>query len=252
VQQKYTNCLKIFLASLKGVGYAGEIVILTTADTPERQLNQIQQENVVIKTVPKISAKKAQNKSLLNMLTKLHVWALTDYTQVMFFDSDFIFLHNPATAFDLCGLNPFCACSDTGIKSFSHGKVDGKTYFNSGFMVVRPSSTEFQYLLTSTAAAENTQFVDQDMLNNVYQGRWKKLDSKYNVMHVDGPISNSAVAIHEKLWIMQKKYPTGNWIWNKEHGNVDPVVRKAMRNKMLRRVPKPRPQWPLTLEPIKL
>lgn len=229
VQQKYTNCLKVFIGSLRGVGYSGDIVIMVTDDTPSRQIQQITQEGVIVKTVKKLSAKKAVNPSLLNMLTKLHAWALVEYDQVIFFDSDFVFLRNPATAFKDCGESPFCASSDTGISSFSRGKIDGRTYFNSGFMVIRPSLEEFSYLQGSTAAAEGTTFVDQDMLNAVYRGKWKKLDSRYNVMHVNGPISDSAVAIHEKLWVMQQKYPTGNWIWNKEKNKADLALRQTYR-----------------------
>lgn len=179
--------------------------------------------NVTIKIVSKISAKSAKNRSLLNMLTKLHVWGMIEFDQVLFFDSDFLFLRNPASAFQECGGHAFCACADTGIGSYSRGGIKASNYFNSGFMVIRPSEQVFAHLTTreNIAKAEGTQFVDQDMLNNVFQGRWKRLDSKYNLMHVHGPIANRTIAVHEKLWIMQEKYPTGHWIWNKHRSQVE-------------------------------
>ena len=209
--------------------------MLTTPDTPDRQKTQIAHSNVTLRMVPKISAKKVKNRSLKNMLTKLNLWDMTEYDQVMFFDSDFIFLHNPASAFHDCGKSSFCACADTGISGFSRGRLNGNTYFNSGFMVVRPSADQFKYLKASVKAAENTDFVDQDMLNHVYQRKWKRLDSKYNLMHVNGPISSTTVAIHEKLWIMQQKYPHGNWIWNKERDTVSSIQNEG--SNMRRRVP---------------
>ena len=98
-------------------------------------------------------------------------------------------------------------------------------------MVVKPSIDRFHFLMKSTDSAEGTMFVDQDMLNHVYKNKWKKLDSKYNIMHVDGPISSSAVAIHEKLWIMQEKYPAGQWIWNRQEHRVDSIIPNQLLSK---------------------
>lgn len=239
VQQKYTNCLKVFIKSLRSVGYTGEIVILATADTPYLQRQQVSTRNATVNIVTKISAKRAKNRSLLNMLTKLQVWAMVDYEQVIFFDSDFVFLCNPVTAFEECGTHPFCACADTGISSFTQGRLSGHSYFNSGFMVIRPSIKTYHYLTSksSVAAAEGTQFVDQDMLNSIFQNKWKRLDSKYNLMHVSGPISETTVAIHEKLWIMQEKYPSGNWIWNKLTSRVEPGFENGMAALRRRKIP---------------
>lgn len=234
-QQHYTNCLRVFVNSLRGIGYKGEIVILVGNNSDPFQIQQIQELNVVMKIVPTISAKKSPNPSLLNMLTKLHLWNLLDYTQVMYFDSDFIFLRDPSPAFLECGLSPFCACIDTGIKHVGVGRMSGERYFNSGFMVLRPSRNEFAYLQKHLYTADGTTFVDQDMLNNLYQGKWKRLDSKYNVMHIQGEIDPRTVAIHEKLWILQQKYPTGNWIWNKDKTSVEANLQRSQMSTKLRK-----------------
>ncbi len=207
------------------MGYQGDVLIMVTDDTPLSHVERIKRmdDTVIIYSVQKISARNAKDKSLLSMLTKLQLWSLVQYEQVIYFDSDFIFLKNPESAFYDCGESEFCACGDTGIKSYYGNRYTASNYFNSGFMVIRPSLKQYEYLKSYKHVAENTAFVDQDMLNNIYQNKWKQLDSKYNVMHVSGAIDSSIVAIHEKLWVMKQKYPLGNFIWNNSENQIQAI-----------------------------
>ncbi len=197
-------------------------MILATSDVPADQLTTITAAGATIRNVPKLSARMSGDKSLLNMLTKLHAWNLVEFDQVIFYDSDFVFLKNPAAAFAECRTD-FCASGDTGIRSIMPEKSP-TTYFNSGFMVIRPSKEKFNELLKSVYLAENTRFVDQDLLNSVFKDKWQRLSYKYNIMHVNGPIGPDAVAIHEKLWILRSKYRDLHYIWNQPS---DPLVTAA-------------------------
>ena len=109
-------------------------------------------------------------------MTKIHVWSLTQYDQVIFYDSDFVFLQNPIAAIAECAKAtvslptessakggdliskivqrvpaPFCAAVDQGI-----GDSYGDSYFNSGFMVITPNLTTFDDIVAHRAWADNT------------------------------------------------------------------------------------------------
>ena len=202
----------MFITSLRKAGYIGPIIILATSDVPQDHLDKITAAGATIRNVPKLSARMSGDKSLLNMLTKLHAWNLVEYEQIIFYDSDFVFLKNPATAFTECRTE-FCAAGDTGIRSIMPEKSP-TTYFNSGFMVIRPSKEKFNELLKSVHLAENTRFVDQDLLNAIFKDKWQKISNRYNIMHVSGPIGPDSVAIHEKLWILRSKYREPQYVWN--------------------------------------
>ena len=176
-------------------------------------------------------------------LTKLHVWSLVEYNQVIYYDSDFVFLHNPISVIAECnnatvplhvaipaasgafdsqmvenGHTPFCAMNDIGI---------GAHYFNAGYMVITPNLTTYESLLAHRGWSDNSMFADQDMLNRYYQGAWKKLSERYNKMHVctrpqqGCNIDNDTVAIHEKIYLLRTCCYQSTWIWNHMNSSYD-------------------------------
>ena len=144
-----------------------------------------------------------------SMVTKLHVWNLTEYEQVAYFDSDMIVMKDPAQVFDACGQAEFCAVRDPGMSD---------DYFNAGFMVVRPSADTFARLLNSTGLAKNKRFAEQDMLNSLFKNKWKRLPGVYNVLRPgkNDVSSGETVALHEKWWELRAKFPEPELFWNAE------------------------------------
>lgn len=204
----YIGLLQNFVESLRFSGYSDEILVYVSDD---KDINLIMKLGgaITLKKVPEIIINKVNDERYKKVLTKLHMWDMTDYDQIMYFDLDFIFLKNPESAFDLCGSAELCATPDMqihhvdGYRSLSPG-----SYFNSGFMVIRPNRVVFQMLMTNRQFAENKVFADQDYLNHAFRGKWKKLPRVYNIMHIQRhDLNANAVAIHEKTWILKQMFP---------------------------------------------
>ena len=214
--ERYTRLLHFFVYSLRNAGYDGEIVVMYARDFPVDVVKLSERLNVVMVGVEKLTVSiTRRNEHYASMLTKLHLWNLIEYEQVMYYDCDFIFQRNPVGAFDQCSWSALCATLDTGISDVDKSIKPG-TYFNGGFLVLKPSKTTYNYLLSKRNIANGKYFVEQDMLNELYRGRWGRLDQSYNLMHCYKlkNIEENVIAIHEKMWILRKSFPGSNYIWN--------------------------------------
>merc|ERR1712185_795950 len=117
-----------------------------------------------------------------HMLTKLLIFNLTQFDQVCYYDSDVVFLNSPMPAFESCGWDAeICGVRDNFISNNPQsGAVQVKRYFNAGFLVIKPSTQTFNYLMRHTQLADGAVFAEQDMLNLVFDKRWTELDRKFN------------------------------------------------------------------------
>lgn len=214
--EKYVRLLHYFVYSLRNAGYEGEIAVMHTKDYPINHERLARLLNVRLIPVEKISIPhNKKNAHYATMLTKLHIWNLTEYEQVIYYDCDFVFQHNPESAFAACSWSNLCATPDTGITKVDHSIVGG-SYFNGGFLVVRPNKKIYEDLMSKRSYANDRPFVEQDYLNYVYKNKWGKLDNNYNLMHcyLFQKISTKVIAIHEKMWILRKSFPQRGYIWN--------------------------------------
>ena len=207
-ESMFTNCLLFMIASLKATGWPHDVMVLATHDARSEDVERVRAFGVGITRVTRIAALRSTDPSMLSMFTKLHAWNLTQYDQIAYYDSDHVFLRDPSPAFDECGASSFCATGDTGASNFyRRPDITEASYFNAGFMLLRPNVTVMQFLLDHRHLGEGTDFVDQDMLNAVFAGTWKRLDERYNRMHTyTRGIPDDTVAVHEKYWELQKFY----------------------------------------------
>lgn len=215
--ERYVRLLHFFVYSLRNAGYDGEIAVMYATDFPVNTVKLAQLLNVRMIPVEKITMHQGPkgNSHYASMLTKLHLWSLTEYEQIIYYDCDFIFQGNPASAFNQCLWSSLCATPDTGISDFNKAIRPG-TYFNGGFLVIRPNKVQYKFLLDNKHHAQGKFFVEQDLLNQLYKNSWGKLDQSYNLMHCyrQKKIASSVIAIHEKMWILRKSFPEAHYIWN--------------------------------------
>lgn len=213
---RYTRYLHAFAYTLRSSRYTGEILVLYTPDFPignarkTMEKFQIVSKQVQTITIPDISHKYSK------MLTKLHLWNLLEYDQLMYYDVDFIFQGNPMKAFDDCGqTTPLCAVLDQGIRQMKNYE-NKRSYFNAGFLILKPDVSIYQQLLSQQSDAYGAFFVEQDLLNNYFQFKWKMLDIRYNLMHSYKlqQIDSDVIAIHEKLHELKKTFPGRQYVWN--------------------------------------
>ena len=238
---KYLKCLQYFLLSLEASGYNSEVLIIITENPdplrrsfspdPNRleKLSMPYEGKLVLKEiyVPTIEITKHFNKDSQKdskAMAKIHLWALHTYSIIVYYDLDFIFLRNPIpAATTVCALtkSDFCATEDEGMVKY-FGRPPGK-YFNSGFMVLKPSLPAYANLLSKKHLAESSQFPDQDFLNLIFADNWGRLSEEFNRMHISnihlkhvhGGINSNTVALHEKYWVLRDIFPDKNFIWNR-------------------------------------
>ena len=190
---KYKKMRELFLYSLRKTGYQGAIVFILAGngDLDPDDASLFKQYVVETKSVSLIN----QNVGVVDhgvkvydgTLSKLHLWGLIEYDQILYYDSDFVFLKDPSSAFNVCGTANLCASVDRLIASNG-----GQGYFNSGFLVLRPDADSFTNLVKNKGMADGKYFPDQDLLNEYFKGKWTSLSSDYNHMHCN-QVSHSTI-----------------------------------------------------------
>ena len=214
--ERYTRFLHFFVYSLRISGYTGEVAVMHTKEFPIKHDKLAKLLDVTLIPVDKIVIPhNKKNSQYSSMLTKLHAWSLTQYDHIIYYDSDFIFQSNPESAFDECFWSSLCATPDTGIRNF-YKNVKAGSYFNGGFLVIRPNKETYESLLKEQHRTHDKFFVEQDLLNEIYKNTWGKLNQRYNLMHCyqQQEIEPEVVAVHEKMWILRKSFPQRHYIWN--------------------------------------
>ncbi len=106
---------------------------------------------------------------LSKALSKLHVFRLTQYDKVIFFDADTLALRPLSSLFSLT--DNFAAAPDSGWPDS----------FNSGLMVLEPSEADFEGLVSMMQDKGSWDGGDQGLLNDYFQGKWHRLSYGFNV-----------------------------------------------------------------------
>ena len=175
--------------------------------------------------VDKITLKGAhvEDQNYASLFTKIAIFSLVQFDIIIYYDLDFVFQSNPIIAYAACAGSIIRACRDGGmtqswlIDSHLDDVLTPNNYFNAGFIVLKPNKYIYDELIAAVNSEVKTvqtyKFAEQDLFNVYFKGKWKELDSSYNLMHVQH-ISASAVAIHEKLWILQEKFKGLTYVWN--------------------------------------
>lgn len=126
-QQEYAmqRMRELFLYTLRHVaGYAGEILFLVGDGLGDYEDKEIfTRYQVKTKHVDIIKVKKPNRNYLImtnhygTQLTKLHLWSLVEYDQIIYYDNDFTFFQNPSSCFEMCGSASLCAVMDLSASS---------------------------------------------------------------------------------------------------------------------------------------
>ena len=108
------------------------------------------------------------------LFSKLWVWRLAMYEQILYTDLDTLFIHSPHQLFHMrvSTQSPAMALDPTR-----------KHYFNAGVVLLRPSEDEYQRLISAMDANSHSssgENAEQDFLNIFYHGRIVQLDSRFN------------------------------------------------------------------------
>ena len=205
----YVYLLHIFIKSLRVTGYGGDIVVLVTNDVRDVYVQKIRAEGAIIIVVDKLGVKREG--IYQNMISKYHLWNL-NYSMVIYYDADHVFLGNPVPCITGHCTAELCATIDTGTPMRKEEDMDIEygEYFNAGFLVIRPSKSRYDYLMSNTNLAEGKTFVEQDALNTIFKGKWQKLSKEYSIQCIGGcprVVPGGTMAIHGKLQEIEQYIP---------------------------------------------
>ena len=142
--------------SIRNTGTQRDYLAFCTEDVSEAKRDVLQNEGwkiIPVKAISNMFATAENPSRFAFTVTKLEVWSLTEYRRIILIDSDAIVLKNIDHLF-LCGT--FCAV-------FRHSDL-----FNSGVMVIKPSTKMYKSLLSKTSQLESYDGADQGFLNSVF------------------------------------------------------------------------------------
>jgi hypothetical protein len=181
------------------------IVVLVASNVPQDAYSHLASLNVTLRRVPVLTATGTSRYS--DTCTKLWIWSLTAWSRVVYYDADVFFLRSPEACAAMCPSDAtLCAVRDP---AGAWPRRDDR-YFNSGFMVIRPSNATLAFLQSNVHRANGRTFGDQDLLNDVFKPDYVALPRICNFLHAsdDAPRAvNSGVAVHEKLDVIRSLVP---------------------------------------------
>ena len=105
---------------------------------------------------------------LSTVLTKLHIFRLTQFSKIIFLDADVLPIRPLSHLFTLP--HEFSAVPDVGWPDI----------FNSGFMVLSPGEDKFTEVMTLSKTKGSWDGADQGLLNEWRGSNWNRLSFTYN------------------------------------------------------------------------
>ncbi|KAJ5337038.1 Glycosyl transferase family 8 [Penicillium brevicompactum] len=207
-------------------------VALYTSTFPAEGLKILEARGITAQLVPSvtpaITRKYAQDPRFAETWHKLVVFSLEEYERVVLLDGDIIVRRNmdelmdlplekgPLAAAHVCACNPMkkahypanwkpenCAyttqhSTSSTAQTTAPTPSSGVGMLNSGVLVVQPSAQSYSEItaaLQETERIEKYIFPDQDLLSDVFLGRWVSLPYVYNALktlRIEG--------VHDAIW----------------------------------------------------
>jgi len=219
------GCL-VLAESLKRVDSKFSLVVMHLPDMDESTKKTLQtMSNIQLHKVDYLLPKNLSNANYAwsqyaDTWTKMRVWELIEFDKLVLLDSDMLVCHNMdelITDVDVdvgwvAGCHA-CTCNPMNIKTYPPSwtpdscaytqyapnpcpPTDKRAYFNSGLLVLRPSTStwiEIEKKLDQISEHSSYKFPDQDLLNEVFLGKWKSLGYGYNAL-------KTLKFCHSSLW----------------------------------------------------
>lgn len=143
-----------------------------------------------VREVPTIKWKHAPGgvtQSYANTFSKLHVWNMTGFSQLVLLDSDAFLLHASADR-----IFRFCTDPDADLCA---GR-EANRGLNSGVMVVRPSTRKFAMLLDAVSSFRHSSpmFMDQNFFNRHYNAAGWKPDNTRGLEFFNVPTNRGSMS----------------------------------------------------------
>jgi inositol 3-alpha-galactosyltransferase len=228
--------------------YNRPFVVLVTPAVPEKQRSILESHGAIVKLVPTLSPPPGTvdfnriNPRYRDQFTKLHVWNMTEYDRIAYFDADTLPIRPIHTIFDTptdrVGDEEylFAAVYDSGSgrweKEYKPGLDDkGGPHdrdLNAGVFLLWPTKKQSDYIFdmlrNPPANKDFTVFMEQDMLRWAYRDGgpypWIRLSHLYNTQWCRAPDLETAYVLHDKLWGSSGPDPELRRVWFQAWGEM--------------------------------
>ncbi|GAB2246467.1 hypothetical protein Droror1_Dr00001960 [Drosera rotundifolia] len=201
-------CGAIALAqSLLRTNTTKDLVLLADPTISAKSIRGLSAAGWKIKRIQRIRSPHAKEDAYNEWnYSKFRVWQLTEYSKIIFIDSDFIVLRNIDNFFRYPQLS---------------AAPNHMWIFNSGILVIEPSNCTFKHLMSKRYTLRSYNGGDQGYLNEVFTW-WHRMTMKLNYLKVydyndgEGPrreVPDDQYAVHYlgvKPWVCYKDYDC-NW-----------------------------------------
>jgi glycogenin glucosyltransferase len=159
------DATQVMLYSLVMSQTVAQLVVLTLkGQLGQECTDALRTLGALVKEVDPIASPSGKSTQLYNQhlrFTKLLVWGMVEYKKVILIDSDMVVLKNIDHLFQRSDLS---AVEDPGAPGM----------FNSGLMVISPSTTLLAEMLEALPNAETYNGGDQGFLNSFFESKWRE------------------------------------------------------------------------------
>lgn len=207
------------------------LIVLATEGVLQEQVRQLRRDGATVKTVPAIKPPKGVdlNKTFSrwkNQYTKLMFWNMTEYSKILYMDSDILPIRQLSAVFDTpLSIDKdghpylFAAVYDSmkirNFGKFTHpipvlgpDDTSAGTMFNAGLFFIHPSEQQATYLQSiydnPPQGQDFTKYMEQSMLKYAYRNEgnyhWTRLSQMYNTQWPRLQDIKASYALHDKFW----------------------------------------------------
>lgn len=180
--EPFVNATRVLFYSLRRTGTTRDFLVLVadvnqTSTLTDESLRQLQSLGCLVKHVRLIDnpwgniSKNLVRDVLQYQFTKLRIWEQTEYTKLVYLDSDMLVLRNIDVLFNYTELS---AVDDYGFQAAPYNE------FNGGLLVMEPSTHQLQRMRRSWPATPPSASMEQWFLNRYYHQRWTRLPYIFN------------------------------------------------------------------------
>ncbi|CAH9087582.1 unnamed protein product [Cuscuta europaea] len=182
---------------LRKVGTAYPVVAAVWPDVPEEHRRLLVAQGCLVRGIEplypsdKYKSPFARDYYVVNY-SKLQFWQFTEYSKMIYLDSDMQVFQNIDHLFDLPDgylyAVPDCVCEENGPPcpdTLPWPDVLGPRpffYFNGGMFMFQPSLSTYKQLLKTFKVTPPTAFAEQDFLNMFFKDKCKPLPYVYNML----------------------------------------------------------------------
>ena len=172
----YFPCLTVAIHSLKQTGTNRDIIVFITSNIWENLEDPLKQLGTIPLRIPSVPnpSKSRTRKHLRDNFTKLRAWQLSEYSRIIYCDSDFIFTRNSDDLFS----HPGKVVAGRNFYSTA-GEWPDPDYFNAGYMVLTPSTETYCDMILAAENFESRTGGDQPFQNIFWGDTWEEFNYKH-------------------------------------------------------------------------